>query len=112
MKLKQKLEQLGAQPDLILIITDEQRATQHFPPGWEEENLPTLTFLKQNGFSFDRAFCNTCMCSPSRTTLFTGVYPAKHGVTQTLTEGGLLSPGTNTKHLTPEHHECTLGRGL
>src|SRR3989338_758975 len=96
MKLKQKLEQLGAQPDLILIITDEQRATQHFPPGWEEENLPTLTFLKQNGFSFDRAFCNTCMCSPSRTTLFTGVYPAKHGVTQTLTEGGLLSPGEPT----------------
>ncbi len=96
MKLKQKLEQLGKQPDLILIITDEQRATQHFPPGWEEENLPTLTFLKQNGFSFDRAFCNTCMCSPSRTTLFTGVYPAKHGVTQTLTEGGLLSPGEPT----------------
>ena len=96
MGFKQNLEQLGKQPDLILIITDEQRATQHFPPGWEEENLPTLTFLKQNGFSFDRAFCNTCMCSPSRTTLFTGVYPAKHGVTQTLTEGGPLSPGEPT----------------
>lgn len=96
MNLKQKLQQVGKQPDLILIITDEQRATQHFPPGWEEQNMPTLTFLKQNGFSFDRAFCNTCMCSPSRTTLFTGIYPAKHGVTQTLTEGGPLSPGEPT----------------
>ncbi|CAM3891255.1 MULTISPECIES: sulfatase-like hydrolase/transferase [Flavobacterium] len=92
MEFKQKLKELGQQPDMILIITDEQRATQHFPPGWEQENLKTLTFLKQNGFSFDRAFCNTCMCSPSRTTLFTGIYPAKHGVSQTLTEGGLLSP--------------------
>ena len=92
MDLKEKLNQIGQKPDMILIITDEQRATQHFPPGWEEKNLPTLTFLKQNGFSFDRAFCNTCMCSPSRATLFTGTYPAKHGVSQTLTEGGLLSP--------------------
>jgi choline-sulfatase len=94
--IKQKLSQIGDKPDMILIITDEQRATQHFPTGWEEKNLPTLTFLKKNGFSFDRAFCNTCMCSPSRATLFTGLYPAKHGVTQTLTEGGPLSPGEVT----------------
>ncbi len=78
MNLKEKLNRIGQKPDMILIITDEQRATQHFPLGWEEKNLPTLTFLKQNGFSFDRAFCNTCMCSPSRATLFTGTYPAKH----------------------------------
>jgi choline-sulfatase len=96
MSFKKKLAQLGQQPDMILIITDEQRATQHFPPGWEEKNLPTLTFLKKNGFSFDRAFCNTCMCSPSRTTLFTGIYPAKHLVSQTLTEGGPLSPAEPT----------------
>jgi len=94
--IKEKLSKIGHKPDMILIITDEQRATQHFPPGWEEKNLPTLTFLKNNGFSFDRAFCNTCMCSPSRTTLFTGLYPAKHGVTQTLTEGGPMSPSEVT----------------
>lgn len=96
MDFKKKLTQLGKQPDIIFIITDEQRATQHFPPGWEEKNLPTLTFLKKNGFSFDRAFCNTCMCSPSRATLFTGIYPAKHMVSQTLTIGGPLSPAEPT----------------
>jgi choline-sulfatase len=96
MNLNEQLQTLGQQPDLILILTDEQRATQHFPPGWEEKNLPTLTFLKQNGFSFERAFCNTCMCSPSRSTLFTGLYPAKHQVTQTLTIGGPLSSSEPT----------------
>ncbi len=96
MSHKVKLSDISNKPDLILIITDEQRASQHFPVDWEEENLPTLTFLKKHGFSFDRAFCNTCMCSPSRATLFTGVYPAKHGVTQTLTEGGPMSPGEPT----------------
>ena len=78
-------------PDLIFIITDQERATQHFPDNWEQENLKTLTFLKQNGFSFDRAFCNTCMCSPSRSTWLTGVYPAQHNVSQTLTTGGDFS---------------------
>jgi len=33
------------------------------------------------------------MCSPSRSTLFTGTYPAQHQVTQTLTEGGVYSDG-------------------
>ena len=89
---KQNLSELPTQPDFIFIITDQERATQHFPDNWEKENLPTLTFLKENGFSFERAFCNSCMCSPSRSTLFTGTYPAQHQVTQTLTSGGVFSP--------------------
>ncbi|UOX34234.1 sulfatase-like hydrolase/transferase [Flavobacterium sediminilitoris] len=87
MDFEKRLEKLS-KPDIILIITDQERATQNFPIGWEKENLHSLTFLKQNGFSFDRAFCNSCMCSPSRATLFTGTYPAQHNVTQTLTFGG------------------------
>ena len=93
--VKQRQE-LPDQPDLILIITDQERATQNFPPNWEEKNLKTMTFLKDNGFTFNKAFCNSCMCSPSRTTLFTGVYPAQHGVTQTLTWGGRYSSAETT----------------
>ncbi len=92
MSFKKNLAGIGNQPDIVLIITDQQRATQHFPPDFEEKHMPNLYFLKKNGFSFDRAFCNTCMCSPSRATLFTGTYPAQHGVTQTLTELGRYSP--------------------
>jgi arylsulfatase A-like enzyme len=92
-KLTERLKRLPENPDLIFIITDQERATQHFPAQWEEDNLSTLTRLKQNGFSFDRAYCNTCMCSPSRSTLFTGTYPSQHQVTQTLTDGGIYSPG-------------------
>lgn len=90
-----KLKKLN-KPDLLFIITDQERATQNFPDNWESENLKTLTFLKKNGFSFDRAFCNTCMCSPSRSTLLTGTYPAQHKVTQTLTTGGTYSNAEQT----------------
>lgn len=91
MNFETQRAKLPTQPDLILIITDQERATQHFPPNWESDNLKTMTFLKQNGFTFNKAFCNSCMCSPSRTTLFTGIHPAQHGVTQTLTWGGKFS---------------------
>ena len=92
MTFKERLSNLSGKPDILIILTDQERATQHFPENWEQDNLKTLTFLKKNGFSFDRAFCNTCMCSPSRSTLLTGLYPAQHHVTQTLTEGGRYSP--------------------
>ncbi len=70
--------------NVIVFITDQDRAIQHFPENWEQENLPGVTRLKQNGISFENAFCNSCMCSPSRATLLTGLYPAQHGVKYTL----------------------------
>ena len=75
---------IGRNRNVIIFITDQDRAIQHFPDGWEEENLPGVTRLKQNGISFENAFCNSCMCSPSRATLLTGLYPAQHGVKYTL----------------------------
>jgi hypothetical protein len=41
--------------NVILFLTDQERAIQHFPPGWEERNLPGMTRLRQHGLSFDRA---------------------------------------------------------
>ncbi len=79
--------------NVLLFITDQQRAIKHFPSGWEAQNLPGATRLKQNGLSFNRAFCSSCMCSPSRATLFTGYFPAQHGVKYTLEED--MSPPAN-----------------
>lgn len=70
--------------NVVLFITDQDRAVQHFPPGWERENLPGLTRLKRNGIEFERAFTNSCMCSPARASLMTGYFPAQHGVKYTL----------------------------
>ena len=58
--------------NVILFLTDQERAIQHFPDDWESQNLPGLTRLKQNGLSFESAFTNACMCSPARSTLMSG----------------------------------------
>lgn len=72
--------------NVLLFITDQERAIMHFPKGWEAENLPAATRLKRKGLTFNRAMCNSCMCSPSRATLFTGYFPAQHEVKYTLEE--------------------------
>ncbi len=72
--------------NVVLFITDQERAIQHFPVNWERGNLPGLTRLKRNGLSFERAFTDACMCSPARSTLMTGYFTAQHGVKYTLEE--------------------------
>jgi choline-sulfatase len=86
----------GKRPNIILIVTDQERYPQHWPEGWAEANLPAHNRLQQNGLTFRRHFCSTSMCSPSRSTLFTGLHPAQHGVVSTLTEGGTNSPNEPT----------------
>lgn len=70
--------------NVVMFLTDQERAIQHFPLGWAEQNLPGLTALKRNGVTFDNAFTNACMCSPARSTLMSGYFPAQHGVKYTL----------------------------
>lgn len=72
--------------NVILFLTDQERAIQHFPKGWAARNLPGLTRLRRHGVEFSNAFTNACMCSPARSTLMSGYFPAQHGVKYTLEE--------------------------
>lgn len=76
--------ELRKKPNIVIIMTDEQRHAMHWPVGWEQKNLPSMRRLMENGVTFEYAFANACTCSPSRTTLFTSTYPAHHGVTEVL----------------------------
>ncbi len=70
--------------NVLVFMTDQQRALQHFPPGWARRNLPGFTRLQRHGLTFENAFTNACMCSPARSTLMSGFFPAQHGVKYTL----------------------------
>lgn len=75
------------QPNIFLILTDQQR----FPPSYENEDLKTFRrevlkgeqSLHDAGVSFERHYAMSAACTPSRASLFTGQYPSLHGVTQT-----------------------------
>ena len=77
--------------NIVVFLTDQQRAVQHFPAGWTERNMPGLHRLQQHGLTFENAFTSACMCSPARSTLMSGYFPAQHGVKYTL-ETNMPSP--------------------
>jgi arylsulfatase A-like enzyme/putative intracellular protease/amidase len=74
-------------PDVIVIMTDEERAT---PPGesdeveaWRRATLTGRAWFDEHAVTFDRHYTGSLACVPSRPTIFTGQYPDVHGVTQT-----------------------------
>jgi arylsulfatase A-like enzyme len=67
-------------PNILILITDQEREAMHWPAGWAETNLPARRRLMANGLHFTNAQCNTAACSSSRATFLTGLYPAQHGV--------------------------------
>ncbi len=107
-------------PNMLILITDQQRQPQHWPdePGWLAELMPNDAELARTGLSFTNGYCNTAMCSPSRATLFTGRYPAEHGVELTLTAADLRPDNDSAPAVLKEmggilrSGEASLGRVL
>lgn len=79
-------------PNLLILMTDQQRTAQHLPREWVQRNLPNLWALQQGGVTFPNAMTSTTACSPSRATLWTSTYPTLNGVTHV---GNTLNIGQN-----------------
>jgi choline-sulfatase len=69
-------------PNLLILLTDQQRTAQHLPAGWVQQNLPNLWALMQGGVTFPNSMTNTSACSPARGTLWTSTFPMINGVLQ------------------------------
>jgi len=86
-----EMPELPEHPNLVVIITDQERVPMFWPEGFVEERMPSRARLLGHGLSFEAATCNTAMCSPSRATFMTGLMPAQHRVVDTLTDDGPFS---------------------
>ena len=77
---------MSTQPDIVILMTDEERAAPPYEPGELREwrrTLSSASWFEDHGVSFHRHYTGSLACVPSRPTLFTGQYPDLHGVTQT-----------------------------
>ncbi len=83
-------------PNIIVLMTDQERHHTHWPAGWAEKNLPALQRLKRNGLYFNRAYTAVTQCSPSRALMMTGRFAPVNRVTRTF-----LWPGLVHKNLQP-----------
>jgi arylsulfatase A-like enzyme len=66
-------------PNILFIFSDQQ----HWEAaGFEDASFqtPNLDRLAREGAVFTHAFCTTPQCSPSRSSILTGLYPSKTGM--------------------------------
>ncbi len=77
----------SAKPDIVILMTDEERATPPYEPAdvteWRRRTLSGRRWFDEHGVHFTRHYTGSLACVPSRPTIFTGHYPDLHGVTQT-----------------------------
>ncbi len=66
-------------PNIILILTDQQRATMMSCSGNKYLKTPAMDSIASNGVKFNRAYCANPVCIPSRFTLMTGRMPSEIG---------------------------------
>lgn len=67
-------------PNIIFIITDQQRFDTIRALGFPYMDTPNLDKLVEEGVSFDNCFITAPLCSPSRASLFSGYYPHTTGI--------------------------------
>ncbi len=67
-------------PNIILIITDQQRFDTINALGFPYMDTPNLDRLVREGVSFDNCHITAPSCAPARASLFTGYYPHVTGI--------------------------------
>jgi arylsulfatase A-like enzyme len=66
--------------NIVIINPDQMRADYMTPAGHPFIGTRHLSHLAGMGVNFEKAFCVSPMCGPSRTSFVTGQYPCEHGV--------------------------------
>lgn len=67
-------------PNIIFIITDQQRFDTIRALGYPHVDTPNLDRLVREGVTFTHCFIPAASCAPCRASLFSGQYPHAHGV--------------------------------
>ncbi len=67
-------------PNVIVVTLDTTRRDALSVYGADPTVSPALTALAQHGARFDRAYTVTPLTIPAHSSLFTGLYPPRHGV--------------------------------
>ena len=65
-------------PDLLLLVSDDQGVVLGCY-GAEGVQTPELDRIAKGGRRFTRAYAPSAVCTPSRSSIYTGLMPARHG---------------------------------
>ncbi|MFO1294977.1 MAG: sulfatase-like hydrolase/transferase, partial [Rubrivivax sp.] len=84
-------------PNILLIVTDQERGWDLLPAGFVDRHCPTRSRLLAQSVSFDQAHTPSPFCSMARSTIYTGQHPQVNGLWENIP----LPYATNLKRATP-----------
>ena len=76
-------------PNIILVLIDDLGYGELAPYGNTFNETPNITNMVQDGMTFTNAYASAPVCSPSRASIHTGQYTARHGIYDYLSENSL-----------------------
>jgi len=72
----------GRKPNVLIIMADDLDSKQLSCYGGENMQTPHIDGLASSGMRFTNMIASEAMCVPTRASLFTGLFPARHGAYQ------------------------------
>ena len=95
----------GAQPgrrqmNLVSVLTDDQASWAVGAYGNREVQTPNIDRLAREGARFENSYVATPVCSPSRASYFTGLYPTRVGITDYIGLEGFAGLGLDPRTVT------------
>lgn len=85
-----------ARPNVVFIITDDQRWDCLGCMGHPFLKTPNIDRIAREGALFQNAFVTLPLCSPSRASFLTGQYATRHGIVGNTAAGGPISHQLDT----------------
>jgi arylsulfatase A-like enzyme len=70
---------VARRPHVVLFVADDYSWSDAGPYGATDVRTPTLDRLAREGMRFDAAIAPSPTCTPSRSSLYTGLYPFRSG---------------------------------
>lgn len=84
------------QPDVLFVILDSMRRDRVSTYGHRRKTTPTLDALADSASTFENAFTPAPWTLPSHCSMFTGLFPSEHGITNGFTDRSLRLPEEHT----------------
>ena len=69
-------------PNIVIVMADDLDSGQLSCYGGQNINTTHIDELADEGMKFNNIICSEAMCVPTRASLFTGLYPMRHGAFQ------------------------------
>ncbi|MCY3779158.1 MAG: sulfatase-like hydrolase/transferase [Chloroflexi bacterium] len=97
-----------SRPNILWLCTDQQRYDTIGALGNPYVSTPNLDALVNDGVAFERAYCQSPICTPSRASFLTGMYPSSIRVNRNGNPRYPEFPPLISKTLADAGYECGL----